>query len=509
MTRIGSLLAVLGLALLAAPLPAQAHGGGDVATNTRAETVADVGEGHRMRFVANLQYDESGEAQNGSDIEFVHLDGRDYALAGTLRGGLQVIDVTRPRQPRRVATYDCAISQGDVQVWQQRTRVLASYTADGTVGAAGAQSQCGRDLQLEAGDAGTVLVDLTDPRQPRSVSFLPVPQGSHNMTLHPSGHYLYNSNSDLYTSGKVPNVTIYDVRDPEDPKKVQDFELPITPGSLGTESHDITFNARGTRGYVAALSQTLVLDTTDPRDPRLLGKIVDPAINVVHQADPFRVRRPDGTWRRLLVITDERAGAAASAECPGGGLHVYDVTGAKEQSPEKIGTWFIPAVQPQDGATCTSHVLRIYPRQQMMTISWYSQGVRVLDMAGLATHEGGPADIAYGDGVGMTEVGHYVFPDSDSWSFKTNRIASDGSFFGYSNDLVRGFDVFRFRGLVDREVPVLRPRDLTPRTAASQRVPTYAPLAALVPAVLLAGVIRRRQKVCSGPGKVPPRTSSR
>jgi hypothetical protein len=509
MTRFGALLASLLLALLATPLPAQAHGQGDVATNTRAAQVAQQGEGHRMRFVANLQYDRSGEAQNGSDIEFLHLDGRDYALAGTLGGGLQVVDITRPREPRRVATYDCAISQGDIQVWRQRTRVIASYTADGTVGEAGAQSQCGRDLKLEPADAGTVLVDLTDPRRPRSVSFLPVPQGSHNMTLHPSGHYLYNSNSDLYTSGKVPNVTIYDVRDPRDPKKVQDFELPITPGSLGTESHDITFNGSGTRAYVAALSQTLVLDTTDPRDPELLSKIVDPAIHVAHQSDPFRVQRPDGSWRRLLVITDERAGAAASVECPGGGLHVYDVTGAKETAPEKIGTWFIPTVQPQDGATCTSHVLRIYPRQQMMTISWYSQGVRVLDISGLATHEGNPLDVALGDGVGMTEVGHYVFPDSDSWSFKTNRIAADGSFFGYSNDLVRGFDVFRFRGLTDRRVPVLRPQDLTPRSVAPQRVPTLAPLAVLVPALLLAGLVRRRQKVCSGPGKVPPRTSSR
>ena len=166
---------------------------------------------------------------------------------------------------------------------------------------------------------------------------------------------------------------------------------------------------------------------------------------MVHQSDPFRIKRPDGTWRKLLVITDERAGAAGSVECPGGGLHVYDVTGAKEQEPEKIGTWFIPATQPQDGATCTSHVLRIYPRQQMMTISWYSQGVRVLDISPGSRPRGSPADAAFGDGIGMKEVGNYVFPDSDSWSFKTNKIKADGSFFGYSNDLVRGFDVFKFR----------------------------------------------------------------
>jgi hypothetical protein len=489
--RLGAVLLVLGLA--GGTTPAQAHGDGDVATNTRGVEVAQQGEGKRMGFVANLQYDRSGEAQNGSDLEFVRLGDREYALAGTLGGGLQVINITRPRQPRTVATYDCAISQGDIQVWRTDGRVLASYTADGTVGAAGARSQCGRDLKLDADDAGTVLVDLTSPRTPRSVSFLPVPQGSHNMTLHPSGDYLYNSNSDLYGTDTTPNVTIYDVRRPAAPKLVQEYELPFTPGSLGTESHDITFNRSGSRAYVAALSQTLVLDTTDPRNPRLVSKIVDPAINVVHQADPFRVRTPDGSLRELLVITDERAGAAASVECPGGGLHVYDVTGAKERAPEKLGAWFIPTTQVQDGATCTSHVLRIYPRQQMMTISWYSQGVRVLDISGLATYDGSPADVASGSGIGMEEVGHYVFPDSDSWSFKTNKIARDGSFFGYSNDLVRGFDVFRFRGLPDRTVPPLRPRDISPPDRSRDAL-ALAPLAVLLPAVLLVGLLHRRSR---------------
>ena len=491
LVRLGSVPLVLGLCALGAP--AHAHGDGDVATNTRAAQVETEGEGKRMRFVANLQYNKSGEAQNGSDIEFMRLGGKEYALAGTLRGGLQIINITRPRHPRKVATYDCDITQGDIQVWKTRSRVLASYTADGSVGEAGARSQCGRDLKLKAGDAGTVLVDLTSPRNPQSLSFLDVPQGSHNMTLHPSGNYLYNSNSDLYGADVTPNITIYDVRRPMEPKLVKEFEIPFTPGSLGTESHDVTFNKKGTRAYSAALSQTLVLDTTDPRNPELISKIVDPAINVVHQSDPFRVKRPNGTWRELLIITDERAGAAGSAECPGGGLHVYNVTGAKEKAPKKLGTWFIPATKPSAGATCTSHVLRVYQRQKMMTISWYSQGVRVLDIRRLATFKGSETTTAFGRGIGMREVGNYVFPDSDSWSFKTNKIRRDGSFFGYSNDLVRGFDVFKFKGFKKRTVPPLKPRDVAPRESG-EGSQMLAPLAVLLPSVLAAGLIRRRNR---------------
>lgn len=477
---------------LAGVAPVAAHEGkGDVATNTRAAQVATEGEGQRMSFVANLQYDDSGEEQDGSDIEFVRLGDREYALAGTLRKGMQIIDITHPREPKRVAVYDCDISQGDIQVWRNDGRVLASYTADGTFGEAGAASRCGRDLDLGPDAAGTVIVDITSPRKPQTVSYLAVPRGSHNMTIHPSGDYLYNSNSDLATSTS-PTITIYDISKPSRPKKVQDYAIPFVPTSLGSESHDITFNKSGTRAYSAALSQTLVLDTTDPAHPKQVSQIVDPSINVVHQADPVTLTRPDGTKRTLLVITDERAGAAGSVECPGGGLHVYDITGDKERSPEKVGTWVIPAATVQDGATCTSHVLRIYPRQQMMTIAWYSQGVRVLDISGLATAEPSPV-IAQGDGIGMKEIGHYVLPDSDTWSFKTNKIARDGSFFGYGNDLVRGFDVYRFKGLKDRTVPPLTPKDLAPR-AESPTSRMLLPLAVLLPALVLTGLLRRRSR---------------
>ena len=162
-------LLALGLAAVAPVLavPAvSAHQAGDLPTNTRGVQVATEGEGMAMEFVANLQYNDSGEAQNGSDIEFMRLGKKEYALAGTLREGLQIIDITKPRKPTRVAVYDCAISQGDIQVWTRRGRVLASYTADGSVGAAGAASQCGRDLDLSADDAGTAEVHHVNPPAP-------------------------------------------------------------------------------------------------------------------------------------------------------------------------------------------------------------------------------------------------------------------------------------------------------------------------------------------------------
>ena len=137
----------------------------------------------------------------------------------------------------------------------------------------------------------------------------------------------------------------------------------------------------------------------------------------------------------------------------------------------------------------------------MLTIAWYAQGVRVLDLSGLADYEGSAADVALGDGVGMKEVGNYVLEDSDTWSFKTNRIAADGSFYGYGNDLVRGFDVYKFSG-AGLSVPPLEPVDLASKTKPGKgkgggngKGKGMAAGAVIVgPALLFSALARRRQR---------------
>ncbi|HWG95346.1 MAG TPA: S-layer homology domain-containing protein [Mycobacteriales bacterium] len=483
--RSAALTALTAAAVVGTAVPALAHDTGAHAPRVALAAVAETGTGVGMTAVANLPHRlfTETDAPNGSDVEFLTLGGRDYALAGTLRNGLQVVDVTDPTRPVRTAVYDCSITQGDVQVFRQGGRVLATYTADAAIAprqndgtrtavnqrrfeAACVTEANALGAQIDGSELGTFLVDLTDPARPRTAGFLEVPQGSHNQTVHPSGDYLYNSNSDLLGVGGLPEITIHDISDPARPRKVQDFTFPPVPTSLGTESHDIFFNADGTRAYAAALSSTLVLDTSDPEAPRVISQVVDPSINVVHQSDLVRLPRKDGTVRDLLVVTDEQAGAAANPSCPGGGLHVFDVTGDLERRTDlsnKVGAWFIRSTANPTGGVCTSHVLRLHPDQAMLTIAWYTQGVRVLDISGLAEAPLSRTAVALGEGIGIKEVGSYVFPDADTWSFKTNRIARDGSFFGYGNDLARGLDVYRFepgRLVGGRSVPALAPEDL-------------------------------------------------
>ena len=373
---------------------------------------------------------------------------REFAFAGSYGDGLQIIDITDPANSTLVSTWDCGASQGDVQVFRRDDlggRWFVSYAHDSGY-TFEAESQCYKDLaaagfgealEKEKGE-GTYVADITDPYHPKSVSYIPVAQGSHNQTVHPSGKYLYNSNSDLITSFQ-PAVEIVDISDLAAPKPVGELALQTFPG-LGTESHDITFSSDGTRAYSAALSHAEIIDTTDPAKPESIGTIVDPTINVFHQSDPVKIGD-----RNFLFIEDEVAGAVGTGQCPNGGVHVYDITGDLETNPQKVGYWNITDTGPtedgtelQGGGVCTAHVFRLHEDAQLMTIAYYNGGVRVVDISAV---EG----VALGTtGVGMKQLGSYRFPDSNTWSVKAPRVSRDG-FYMYANDHRRGVDVYHYK----------------------------------------------------------------
>ena len=456
------------------------------ASASSEETAAAAPNSPNLTHVLNLKHKvrtlEGADAGGGTDIEFATIpvkigddeqgnpvyEDREFALAGTYRNGLQIIDITNPSQPTLASIYDCVVQQGDVQVFTRGDRTYATFTMDDGY-SAGTTSSCFKDaralgvLSNATGNYGTFIADITDPYDPVTVSFVPEPRGSHNATIAPGGEYMYNSNSDLLNP--VGNIEVFDIRNFSQPTKVATLLL----GS-GLSSHDITFNASGTRAYSAAVTHTLVLDTTNLADPQIIARIVDPAVNIHHQSDPVTLTdETTGLERTFLVVTDEIAGAAGNQVCPGGGLHVYDITGPLEAAPVKVGFWNIPSVRSTTSGTpgtCTSHVLRLHPEEKIMTIAWYNAGVRVVDISGLIGVSAGAVETVGNVGVGMKEIGYHYFSDSKTWSAKTNKIEDDGSFYLYGNDLTRGLDVYRFSAAA---APSPNPGTwLTPQQALAQ-----------------------------------------
>ena len=400
-----------------------------------------------MSYVKNIPY----EARNqdtpnfGTDQEFTKIGRRQYGVFGSYNNGMHIVEMTSPANATVAGVYDCGITQGDVQIFRQadeRKRVFATYTSD-TFG--DGTSTCYLEAEALGFDAiddedgsgrnGTFIVDISKPASPRTVSFIEVEQGSHNMTVHPSGNWLYNSNSDLITSFE-PAIEYFDISNPRAPFKKGELALPARPG-LGTESHDISFSNDGTRAYSAALSQGVIIDTTDPGAPEVMTSFLDPAINVWHQMEDITVGD-----RQFLIAEDEFAGAAGGPVCPSGGVHVYDITGDKVADPEKVGYWNIDEVRPttSPAGTCTAHVFQLHEDAQVMTIAYYNGGVRVVDLSGLAGISLGANNPA----GGMKEIGFYRIEDADTWSAKTPAIERGKPFYVFGNDINRGLDIYRF-----------------------------------------------------------------
>jgi hypothetical protein len=421
-----------------------------------------------MTYVKNIPYEaRNQETPNvGTDQEFTRIGRKQYGLFGSYNNGMHIVDVSDPANATVVGVYDCGITQGDVQIFRQadeRKRVFATYTSDtfgdGTSPCYDQAEALGFDAVDEDGTGknGTFIVDVTKPRAPKTVSFIEVEQGSHNMTVHPSGNWLYNSNSDLITSFE-PAIEYFDISDVRAPEKAGELALPPRPG-LGTESHDISFSTDGTRAYSAALSQGVIIDTTDPGAPAVITSFLDPAINVWHQMEDITIGD-----RQFLIAEDEFAGAAGGPICPSGGVHVYDITGDKVMNPEKVGYWNIDDVGAEADplATCTAHVFQLHEEAQVMTIAYYTGGVRVVDLSGLDGISLGANNPA----GGMKEIGFYQLDDADSWSAKTTEIERGEPFYLYGNDMARGLDIYKFDW--EAEESASRGQWLTPAEALTR-----------------------------------------
>ena len=370
---------------------------------------------------------------------------RTYAFLGSYTNGLQIFDVSDSDKPVQVGHYDCGISQGDVQVFTRPDlggRTFVAYAADDGYSFVG-DSQCALDADALGFDStgkngsGTFIADVTDPAHPKTVSFVFFDKGSHNQTVHPSGKYLYNSNSDLATDTS-PGIEVVDITDLAKPVETAVLDITPMPG-LGSDSHDIAFSADGTRAYSAAVSQGLVIDTSDPAKPSIISSIFDPAVNVWHQAETITANVPGLGERTILVGSDEFGGATGTGQCPNGALHMYDITGPLEAAPVKLGTFNIGEARATDEAlgTCTSHVFQLHREQNLMIIAWYSAGTRVLDITEAA-------GVAFGaQGAGFKEIAYGWFPDSNVWATKAPTASRDKPFTIYANDHTRGLDAWK------------------------------------------------------------------
>lgn len=403
-----------------------------------------------MKSIANLRW------MGGTDLEMTKIGGKRYVVAGAQNNynktdspGLRVVDVNNPAKPKVAGFLPCNTSQNDIQV-----RGATAYMAVDSNAKADPEGRrdCWEQLRI-APASGVLVVDLSKPARPTAVGFVPIKTGAHNTTLHPTRPLLYVSESESLSTeadNTALPVQVVDVSKPRAPRVQTTFTM-----GPGDSAHDITFNAKGTRAYVASGfgGVTVILDTSNPLEPKVVSRVLDPAINFAHQSDPT----PDGKY---LLVTDELAGASGNFYCPGGGIHVWDIS--NEAAPVKVGAYFIPDSFPsvEEGPRpnpigtgprffrCTAHVMRISPDGKTLVMAWYSQGVQVLDLSGLPGASAGAAGTD--GGLGIKRVANWTTDDADTWSAKI-----DDRGYIYTGDTRRGFDVVPF----DRKKAAAAPVD--------------------------------------------------
>lgn len=379
------------------------------------------GEGAGMRIVGNLPIDPSDVA--ASDLE---LHG-DFAFIGSYSEGLVIADISEPTRPRRVGTFRCGGgSQYDVQLSGDANLVLLTTDSPG--------ASC-----LPAGKSGSMVLDATDRANPRLVSLVETPVGSHTHTLDDRTLYINN-----YPTS-YSKLETFDLTDPANPRKLGELSFG------GQDSvHDSYVDHRPdgrTLLYAASIGFTDVIDVTDPAKPALLQRLADPTVSISHQAEPNHARD-------VLVVTDEFLGGQDAPLCgqlpvrPGeglltipsvgdptdlGALHFYRLAADGTmvdggRGPGKVGTYNLPlALNPSGG--CTVHVFWQAPDVNRLVTAWYGRGTHVVD---------------FSDPSQPRNLGHFVATGANTWAAKPHRVG--GKAYVFTGDINRGMDVLEFTG---------------------------------------------------------------
>ena len=399
-------------------------------TPALAEHDSDATHSPNMSLVAN--YDDAGTYRNGTDIAFWG----DRAILGKLDqgtgpnnsmfGGFRIMDISNPAAPREISQWDCLGDQSDVSVWGD----ILILSVDKPTFA-----------NCEDGDAnweGIRVISIEDPQNPQILATVQTDCGSHTNTLYPD---LENGRLLVYVlsyplAGRYNPAQVMPTCNPVTHRKISVVEVPLAAPEnaelVGTPStgatigcHDVTVFLERRLAAAACLTETQLWDLSeDPANPRIVGTVRDPDINIHHST----VFSNDG---ETLVVGDELGGAAMSPGCvtgedvpPHGGIFFYDVS--DETAPQREGAYKLP--RSYASSFCTAHLFNVVPRaddQDVLVSSWYAGSTSVIDFT---------------DPSAPREVGYYIPAATTSPSEQPKEAAAWASYWYNGHVFANNFD---------------------------------------------------------------------
>lgn len=415
----------------------------------------------------------------GSDIEFLEREEDDgslsrYAIVGNIGGGFQIIDITDPASPTPVGFHASPHGwQGDIQANPRRDIVVFATDLNGSL--------------AHEGSSGIELVDISDVSSPQRLSVVSDIGGSHNSTII-DDQYIYTALPTHIVDYSDPaNPVDLGLAEMTDPANPEGARIPIC-------GHDITLDPNKPDRIYSACSgnQTWqLIDVSDPAAPRLVSQVRDTRLQIPHQADPA----PDSSF---VVVTDERGGGLSHTRCPGGGAHIYDISGkytepnemgpASEANPIKMGIWFAPFTGTGSGGNagqwgnCTMHNMTFQSERFLLSTGWYSAGAWVTDLQAATVAEGGEYEEYAGTDPAVPGTttwgntqGNILLAGDEVWSTKWTRF-DDETFdrFAFNSGMTRGFDVLSYDGALPKKVARLAVGDTATDGVLTGKLDRYA-----------------------------------
>ena len=277
------------------------------------------------------------------------VDGRDYAVTGTwgANGDAHFWDVTDPSRIERIATHTVdARTVNDVKVSEDGRLCIISRE-----GASNRKN-------------GLVILDVTDPRQPKRLS-------TFDDELTGGVHNLYIDRGYVYALSAGRRYDVIDIQKPENPTRVGSFQL-FEPGA---SIHDVWVND----GIAFSSNWRYGLRLVDVGNGIAGGSPSNP-VEFANYAYPSGWNHAAFPWRspdtnRFYVVAGDEAfpyglHVKGKPTYPRGWIHFVDFTDF--ENPDEVARYEVPEAGTHnmwiDGDT--------------MYVAYYNGGLRVVDISG-------------------------------------------------------------------------------------------------------------------------------
>ncbi len=498
-----SLAAAGALVLLSAPTAA-AHGNGDghlraVLSSSGSAAVDTPNTSDNVTHLTTVPGLPSAGGTAG--ISGCFLPTAPYFVTSGLES-VQVFDVSSPRAPERVGVLDNAVFENEAMNCGER-RVDGKVQRFALIGVDLYQESSDDPDHYNVGDNELILVNVTQPDNPRIMSRIPVSSSTHTVTC-----IDVRQCRTVYTAGSGGRFSVIDLDDLQQPREI-DFvaDQPGTQGRvspvIGWAGHSWDADAAG-YGLHTGADGSAVFDLGKPRRPRVLTTTGSFATEDGEQNTGWNDFIHHNSWRphaeqfrpgaraslgngNVLLVTEEdyeqtdctQAGSfqtwkVQALRGPRQGIRPLDRVELSD-----LGTYPLPEPVSQ-GAFCSAHWFDYHP-SGLVAAGFYGGGLQVIDVRN-------PREIeSYGHAFwGASEVwDSYWVPryEQGEQTGQTNIV--------YSVDLVRGIDVYAV------DMPGGRSPGVAPSAAVDPGArPGVQPsaLALALVALPLAVVLRRRSR---------------